>query len=347
MSADPKAPPAQLLRAIREAWLSRAIERLEADPAISAAGLVGSLGRGDADDWSDVDLLIVVLDSQVDHYADATQLPGSEQVTWSIDARHNAPRGAGSVAVRYTIDGLPLNVDWYVFPRSQAAWVADAKVIFDRDGLPRLNDTFYEHQEKREVQPPTPKAANVHPLLQVWLIPGAAKRSRTAVGRPGPHGGVRRRPTRTRGRTRGAPGDASTVARRISRRRTRGNAGRQHSLSRPRRSRLVDAPGPEEGKRCLTRHESNDDKSELRGPLNPLAMSAAEARQLMEQLWEGTDPRDLALSGAELAAASRRRITEEDEERVAFDRFPRRRGGLPRLPPVRARRVPSLRPDAA
>ena len=50
-------------------------------------------------------------------------------------------------------------------------------------------------------------------------------------------------------------------------------------------------------------------------------MSAAEARQLMEQLWEGTDPRDLALSGAELAAASRRRITEEDEERVAFDRF--------------------------
>jgi Nucleotidyltransferase domain len=176
MSAGPEPPPAPLLRAIREAWLGRAIERLEADPAISGAGLVGSLGRGDADDWSDVDLLIVVPDRQVDNYADATQLPGSEQVIWSIDARHNAPPGAGSVSAFYVVDDLPLNVDWYVHPRSQAAWVADAKMIFDRDAFPTLNDTFYEYQEKREVQPPTPKAANAHRLLQVSLIPGAAKR---------------------------------------------------------------------------------------------------------------------------------------------------------------------------
>jgi hypothetical protein len=38
MSADAKVPAAPQLRAIREAWLGRAIERLEADPAISAAG---------------------------------------------------------------------------------------------------------------------------------------------------------------------------------------------------------------------------------------------------------------------------------------------------------------------
>lgn len=175
MTDNPKAPAAPRLRAIREAWLGRAIERLEADPAISAAGLVGSLGRGDADDWSDVDLLIVVPDDQVEHHADATQLPGSKQVTWSIDARHNAPRGAGAVGARYVIDGLPLHVDWHVYPRSLAAWVADAKVIFDSHGLPRLNDTFSEYQDKREVQPPTPKAANAHRLLQVSLIPVAAK----------------------------------------------------------------------------------------------------------------------------------------------------------------------------
>ena len=175
MSADPKVPAAPRLRAIREAWLGRAIERLEADPAISAAGFVGSLGRGDADDWSDIDLVVVVPDDQVDHYADAARLPGSEQAMWSIDARHNAPRGAGAVGVRYVIDGLPLHVDWYIYPRSLAAWVADAKVIFDRDGLPRVNDTFYEYQEKREVQPPAPKAANAHRLLQVSLIPVAAK----------------------------------------------------------------------------------------------------------------------------------------------------------------------------
>jgi predicted nucleotidyltransferase len=175
MSADPKVPPAPRLRAIREAWLCTAIKRLEADLAVRAAGLVGSLGRGDADDWSDIDLLIVVPDGQVDHYADATRLPGSEQVIWSIDARHNAPRGAGAIGARYVIDGLPLHVDWYVYPLSWAAWVADAKAIFDRDGLARLDETFHEHQEKCEVQPPTPKAANAHRLLQVSLVPVAGK----------------------------------------------------------------------------------------------------------------------------------------------------------------------------
>lgn len=175
MSADPEVPPAPPLRAIREAWLRRAIERLEADPAVSAAGLVGSLGRGDADDWSDIDLLIVVPDGQVGQYADEARLPGSEQAIWSIDARHNTPRGAGAIGVRYVIDGLPLHVDWYVYPLSRAAWVSDARVIFDRHGLPRLNETFYEHQEKREIQPPTPKAANAHRLLQVSLVPVAGK----------------------------------------------------------------------------------------------------------------------------------------------------------------------------
>ena len=74
------------------------------------------------------------------------------------------------------IDGLPFNADWYVYPDSQGAWVADAKVVFDRHGLCRLSDTFDEHLAKREVQPPAPKPAHAHRLLQTVLIPVAAKR---------------------------------------------------------------------------------------------------------------------------------------------------------------------------
>ena len=74
------------------------------------------------------------------------------------------------------IDGLPFNADWYVYPDSQGAWVADAKVVIDRHGLRRLSDTFDEHLAKREVQPPTPKPAHAHRLLQLALIPVAAKR---------------------------------------------------------------------------------------------------------------------------------------------------------------------------
>ena len=74
------------------------------------------------------------------------------------------------------IDGLPFNADWYVYPDSQGAWVADAKVVIDRHGLRRLSDTFDEHLAKREVQPPAPKPAHAHRLLQTALIPVAAKR---------------------------------------------------------------------------------------------------------------------------------------------------------------------------
>ena len=162
MSGVPRAPAAPRLRAIREAWLRPVIEQLEADPAIIAAGFVGSIGRGDADDWSDVALVIVVPDDQGGHYADAARRRGSGRVAFSFDARHNAPRGAGSVGVHYVIDGLPFNADWYVYPDSQGAWVADAKVVFDRHGLRRLSDTFDEHLAKREVQPPAPRG-----LLQI------------------------------------------------------------------------------------------------------------------------------------------------------------------------------------
>jgi hypothetical protein len=183
---SPTVPAAPQLRAIRDLWLGRALAGLDSEPAFRAAGFVGSLGREQFDDWSDVDLLVVVADEQVEHFADASRLPVSEHVMWSIDARHNAPRGARALGVRYLIDGLPLHVDWYVYPRSMAAWVADAKVIFDSDGLPRLNDTFSAFQEKRETQPPTLKSANAHRLLQVSLIPVAAKyvvRRSTGAGR--------------------------------------------------------------------------------------------------------------------------------------------------------------------
>jgi predicted nucleotidyltransferase len=176
MSGVPRAPAAPRLRAIREAWLGPVLEQLQADPAISAVGFVGSIGRGDADDWSDVDLVIVVPDDQVGRYADAARRRGPGRVALSFDARHNAPRGAGSVGVHYVIDGLPFNADWYVYPDSQGAWVADAKVVLDRRGLRRLSDTFAEHLAKREVQPPVPKPADAHRLLQIALIPVAAKR---------------------------------------------------------------------------------------------------------------------------------------------------------------------------
>ncbi len=68
MDTKTMGPPAPRLACIRSGWLDAAAASLRADPAVSGAALVGSLGAGRADDWSDVDLLIVVDDPAVEEW---------------------------------------------------------------------------------------------------------------------------------------------------------------------------------------------------------------------------------------------------------------------------------------
>jgi hypothetical protein len=42
--------------------LGQVLGRLEADPAVDGVALIGSLGRGEEDNWSDIDLLILASD---------------------------------------------------------------------------------------------------------------------------------------------------------------------------------------------------------------------------------------------------------------------------------------------
>ncbi len=56
----------QIRREERAALLQRAIEVLTADARVVAAWLFGSMGRGDADDLSDIDLWLVVSDEHID-----------------------------------------------------------------------------------------------------------------------------------------------------------------------------------------------------------------------------------------------------------------------------------------
>ena len=60
---SPGAPegPAQLAR-LRDRLLGQVLGLLEADPPVDGVALVGSLGRGEEDNWSDIDLLILASD---------------------------------------------------------------------------------------------------------------------------------------------------------------------------------------------------------------------------------------------------------------------------------------------
>jgi predicted nucleotidyltransferase len=169
-------PPAPVLASIRSRWLDAATASLGADPAVSGTALVGSLGSGRADDWSDIDLLTVVADAALDEFTDATRLAGVPgTLAFTSDARHNALRGARAVGAAYVIDGLPLRVDLYVYPVSWAAWPADSTVLFDRRGLPRLALTFAEYLDTAEHEEAVPKSPAERAALRTALIPIAAK----------------------------------------------------------------------------------------------------------------------------------------------------------------------------
>lgn len=162
---------------IRSRWLSAVIGSLREDPVVAGASLVGSLGAGHADDWSDVDLLVVVDDARIDDYAAPGRLPcGPGELAVAFDARHNGPRGTRAVSGQYLVDGLPLWVDWYIHPASQAGWAADSAVVFDRRGFDRLSATFSEQLNAGEHEQATPTGPTDHRALQLALVPIAGKR---------------------------------------------------------------------------------------------------------------------------------------------------------------------------
>ncbi|MEU6716476.1 nucleotidyltransferase domain-containing protein [Nonomuraea sp. NPDC046802] len=176
MNARSSAPPAPRLAGIRSRWLGAATAGLPGDSNVVGAALVGSLGAGRWDDWSDIDLLVVVDDARIDDYAAPGRLArGLGNATVVVDARQNGPRGTRAVSGQYLVDGLPLWVDWHVHPVSRASWPADSTVIFDRRGLGRLTATFSEYLNAGEREEATPKSPDEHRALRLALVPIAGK----------------------------------------------------------------------------------------------------------------------------------------------------------------------------
>jgi hypothetical protein len=65
VTARTSGPPAPRLAGIRSRWLAAATANLRADPDVLGAALIGSLGTGRADDWSDIDSLPLWVDRYV------------------------------------------------------------------------------------------------------------------------------------------------------------------------------------------------------------------------------------------------------------------------------------------
>lgn len=123
----------------RGRWLTEATSRLQARPVVAGVWLVGSLGRGDGDGYSDIDLIVAV-DPPIPAVllADPVgglHLPGP--VLYTRPKPRNAPTGGTYLAVCVEMAGLPVLVDLYVWPAATAAVPAGGAVLYQRSAVRR------------------------------------------------------------------------------------------------------------------------------------------------------------------------------------------------------------------
>jgi predicted nucleotidyltransferase len=166
----------------RAEWLRGAQSALRADQRAQAVVLHGSLGRGDPDEWSDIDVIVYVADVALPAAVEGRLTFGDPfgDRLYVLDSPWNAPLAGAQVNVLYRLEsGLPLYVDWSLWPQSMAALPADTSLLYERSaGLVRPLRTTFNEWATYERQPrPSPNevGADVLRHAQFGMVPIAVK----------------------------------------------------------------------------------------------------------------------------------------------------------------------------
>ena len=130
--------PLQQRQRERDALLRRIEAALRADERVVAVWLAGSLGRGDADALSDIDLWIVVADDAMGGIGVSPRrfVSGIVAPCLVIDVPRNAPRGGSYLFTHIPGDTGAHQVDWYWQAATNAARPATTKLLFERWPIP-------------------------------------------------------------------------------------------------------------------------------------------------------------------------------------------------------------------
>jgi hypothetical protein len=179
----PGAPegPALLAR-LRDRLLDQLLGRLEADPAVDGVALVGSLGRGEEDNWSDIDLFILAGDQFIGQFMNEPAASPWARADLLSDGRHNSPAGATSLGTTHIRSGLPLWVDLHVHPADRTPWPTDGRVVFERRPVKAGTLSFGKFNASGPRQPATAKTADEVRQIHLGYVPTAGK----YVGRRSP-----------------------------------------------------------------------------------------------------------------------------------------------------------------
>lgn len=152
---------------LRDRLLDQVLRLLKADPVVEGVALIGSLGRGEADNWSDIDLLVLMADRALTRFAAEPAAKPWAQADLLSDGRHNSPAGATSVGATHIRSGLPLQVDLHVHPAARTRWPADSRIVFERRPIETGPLSFDQLNESGPRQPATAK--NVDEIRRIHL----------------------------------------------------------------------------------------------------------------------------------------------------------------------------------
>jgi predicted nucleotidyltransferase len=144
----------------RHQLLHQIVTFLKQDERFVAAWLTGSFGRGEQDEFSDLDIRVVVADAYSEdlcsrpwpHGARTSperlalfQQFGAPSVIY--DAHDNAPEGGTFTYILY--QDTALNVDWILIPQAEATREEQTLLLFDKVGIPIETPPEPESVEKR------------------------------------------------------------------------------------------------------------------------------------------------------------------------------------------------------
>jgi hypothetical protein len=160
---------------LRDRLLDQVLGLLRADPAVDAVALIGSLGRGEADNWSDIDLLVLMRDQALARFADEPAARPWAHAALLSDGRHNSPAGATSVGTTHLRSGLPLRVDLHVHPAARTKWPADGRIVFQRRPIQTGTMSFDQLNTSGSRQPATAKTADEIRMIHLSYVPAAGK----------------------------------------------------------------------------------------------------------------------------------------------------------------------------
>ncbi len=172
-----------VLGELRDSLLNQMLGLLEADVDVEGVALIGSLGRGEAENWSDIDLLILMADHPLARFADEPAASPWAQADLLVDARHNSPAGATSVGAAHIRSGLPVRADLHVHPASQAHWPTDGRIVFERRPIQLGTVPFDRLNASGSRQPATAKPTQEIRKIHLGYVPVAGR----YIGRRSPH----------------------------------------------------------------------------------------------------------------------------------------------------------------